>query len=84
MLPTGIYISTKIENFGIFSKCLVYKFLIWYIWKTWYIFGIFLTEGLVEGLNQCICYLTKWKQRKRNVVKLYQKFSDGRKRVSGK
>ena len=32
------YIYTKFENFGIFSKCLVYKSLIWYTWKIWYIF----------------------------------------------
>ena len=31
VLPTGIYIYTKFENICIFSKCLVYKFLIWYI-----------------------------------------------------
>ena len=68
-----VYIHTKFENFGIFSKCLVYKFLIWYIWKIWYIFGIFLAEGLVETWNQCIFYLTKRKQRKHSVAKLYQK-----------
>ena len=35
VLPTGIYIYIymfiKLEKFGIFSKSLVYKFLIWYI-----------------------------------------------------
>jgi len=29
VLPTDIYISTKFQKFGIFSKCLVYKFVIW-------------------------------------------------------
>jgi len=27
------YLYSKFENFGIFSKCMVYKFLIWYVWK---------------------------------------------------
>ena len=55
---------SKLENFGIFSMCLVYKFLIWCIWKIWYISGTFLAESLVETLNQCVCYLTRRKQRK--------------------
>jgi len=36
----------------ILSKCLVYNFLIWYIRKNWDIFGTFLSEGLVENINQ--------------------------------
>ena len=47
--------------------------MIWYIWKIWCIFGIFLKEGLVKTLNQCICYLTKRKQGKHGVVKLISK-----------
>ena len=48
-------------KFGIFSKCLVYKFLISYCWK----FGIFLSEGLVAILYQLIWFITKRKQRNR-------------------
>jgi len=33
-----IYVYTKFFKFGIFSKSLAYEFLIWYIWKIWYIF----------------------------------------------
>jgi len=33
-----VYVYTKFENFGIFSKCLVYNFLISYIRNIWYIF----------------------------------------------
>jgi len=34
-----VYIYTKFQKFGIFSRGLVYNFLIWYI------FGIFFSEG---------------------------------------
>jgi len=37
--------------------CFVYKFLIWYV------FGIFLSDGLVEILNQFIWFITRRKQR---------------------
>jgi len=57
-----VYIYTKFENFGIFSKCLVHNFLIWYIRKIWLIFGIFSSEGLVVILNQFIWLITKRKQ----------------------
>ena len=71
------YIYTKFENFGIFSKRLVYKFLIWYICKICYIFVIFLSHGIVEILNQFIWFITKRKQRNRKqvvqVLKLYKK-----------
>jgi len=63
VLPTGTYIPNF--SFGIFSKYLVYNFLIWYIWKIWYIFGVFLSEGLVEILNQFIWVSTKRKQTNR-------------------
>jgi len=51
----------KFENFVIFLKCLVFKSLIWYIWKFSYIFSIFLSEGLVEILNRSIWFITKQK-----------------------
>ena len=35
-LPIGIHMYNNFEKFGIFSKSLVYKFFIWYIWKLWY------------------------------------------------
>jgi len=60
-----LYADTKFFKFGIFAKCLVYKFLIWFISKIWYIFGIFLSEGLLEILNQFIRFITKRKQRNR-------------------
>jgi len=47
VLPTGIHIS-QIENFGVFSKCLVYQSFVWYIRKILYIIGIFLSDGLLE------------------------------------
>ena len=53
------YIHTKFQKFGIFSKCMVYNTLIWYIWKISYIFDIFLSKGLVDILNQFICFITK-------------------------
>ena len=58
-----VYKYTKFEKLCIFSKYLVYHFLIWYIGKIWYIFGIFLSEGLIEILNQFIWFTTKRKQR---------------------
>ena len=60
-----VCIYTKFEKFGIFSKCLVYNVLIWYIRKISYIIGIFLSEGLAEILYQFIWFITKRKQRKR-------------------
>jgi len=57
---------------GIFSMCLVYNFLIWYIRKIWYMFGIFLSEGLVEISNQFIWFITKRKQSWGHI----KKFSD--------
>jgi len=35
----------------------IYGIYLWYIWKICYIFVIFLAEGLVEILNQCIVIL---------------------------
>ena len=43
--------QNKFFKFGIVSKCFVYKYLIWYISKIWYIIGIFLSDGLTEILN---------------------------------
>jgi len=92
MLPTGIYIYQIWKFWYIFLNAWYIKF--WfgiYSMQTlvciWY--GLFLTEALVETLNQCVCYLTKRKQRNRMVVKMcLKKFSDlaydGSKRVSGK
>jgi len=41
----------------------VYSIFDWYIWKIWYIFGILLSEGFVEPVNQTIFYIAKRKQR---------------------
>jgi len=54
VLPTGIYIYINFENFGIVFECLVYKFLIWYI------FGRFSLVGLVKIVNQRRIY-AKWR-----------------------
>ena len=47
---------SKFENFGIFSECLVYIFLIWHMWKIWHIFGIFWLKGLVKTVIQYLLY----------------------------
>jgi len=65
VLPTNWYIYFIFKVLSVFSKRFVYNFLIWYIRKTWYIFGIFLSEGLVEILQQFIWFITKRKQRNR-------------------
>jgi len=72
VLPTGkyIYIYTKFENFGIFSKHLVYKFLIWYLWKIRYIF----VGGFSWDFEQI--YLVNYKAETDKpivVLKLYKK-----------
>jgi len=64
-MPTGTYIYTKHEILGRFSKYLAYNFLIWYISQIWYIFGLFLSEGVFEILNQFIWFVTKRKQKNR-------------------
>jgi len=56
ILKNLIYQIWNFEKFGIFSKCWVYKFLIWYIGKIWYVFGTFLSEGLAEILNKYLVY----------------------------
>jgi len=56
-----VHIYAKFEKFGIFSKCLVYNFLIGIYEK----FGIVLSEGLVEILIQFIWLITKRKQTNR-------------------
>jgi len=54
---------------------MVFKFVIWYIRKIWYIFGISLSEGLVKIINQFIWLITKRKQRNRqwcwNHIKMF-------------
>jgi len=76
VLPTGIYIyiyiyiSIKFFKFGIFSKSLVYKFLIWNIWKFWYIF----VGGFIWDFKQIYLVYYKAETDKPIVVlKLYKK-----------
>jgi len=73
VLPTGIYISTKFENFGWFSKCLIYKFLVWYIWNIWHIFR---SEGLFETLTKLFVILQSANRETISASKAaYKKFS---------
>ena len=71
-----VYIYIKFENFGIFSKCLVYNFLVGIYEKFVIYFVIFLSEVLVEILNQFIWLIAKQKQKPTVVLKAYKKFSD--------
>jgi len=62
-----VYIYTKFEKFGIFSKCLIYKFLIRYIQKIWYIFdGV-----LFEFSNQIICHIENLNRENIVVLKVW-------------
>jgi len=72
-----VYIFSKCFKFDIFSKCLMYKFiLIWYVWKIWNIFGVFLSEGLVWILTSFLVYYKAKTEKPIVVLKLYKKFAD--------
>jgi len=61
------------ENFGIFSKCLVHNFLIWYMRKFWYLF----LRGFNWDFKPASLVFCKAKTEKPTVVlKPYKKLSD--------